>query len=127
MIIPEESILAARPFNMFINKLDDGLEGTVSKCADDSKLGIVNKMPTSSLFLELDKLEKWAERNLMKFNKGRGKVLHHKQNKYTQEYRLGDNWLTAGDQLTYKIAQAGTLFLEVHSGRTRGNRHSIKP
>ncbi|GAB0183750.1 AN1-type zinc finger protein 5-like [Grus japonensis] len=55
---------------------------------------------------QLDKLEKWAEMNLMKFSNG--KVLHQEWNNPTQQYRLGTNWLTTGDQLTYKIAQTGT-------------------
>lgn len=49
------------------------------------------------------------------------------KNNPMQQYILGANLLKSGDQLTYKIAQAGTFFLEVHSGRTRGGRHSIKP
>lgn len=34
----------------------------------------------------------------------------------------GANRLTAGHELTFKLDQAGTFFLEVHSGR-----HSVKP
>lgn len=94
---------------------------------DDSKLGTVNKLTVACVFLWLDKLEKWAERNPVKFSKVRGKVLHQECNNPTQQYRLGTNWLAAGGQLTYKIAQAGIFFLEVHSTRTRGNRHNMKP
>lgn len=61
----------------------------------------------------------------MKFNKG--KVLHQEWNNPMQQQRLGAISVRARDHLTYKIAQAGTLLLEVHSGRTRGNRHSMKP
>lgn len=89
---------------------------------DCSKLGTANKLTVACVFLWLHKLEKWAERNPVKFNKVRGKVLHQECNNPTQQYRLGTNWLAAGGQLTYKIAQAGIFFLEVHSARTRGNR-----
>lgn len=47
----------------------------------------------------------------MKFNKG--KVLHHEQHNLTQQYRLEGKWLTAGDQLIYRIVQARSLFLQV--------------
>lgn len=58
VITPQGSILRARPFSIFVNKLDDGLECTISKFADDSKLGIVNKMAACCVFLQLGKLEK---------------------------------------------------------------------
>jgi len=37
---------------------------------------------------DLNRLEKWADRDLMKRNKGKGKVLHQVENDPMNQYRL---------------------------------------
>lgn len=59
-------------FNAFSNGLDDGAECILSKTADYTKLG-VSDMPEGGAAIQRDHnwLEKWPDRNLMEYNKGK--------------------------------------------------------
>jgi len=76
--VPQGSILGPKLFNIFVSHLDDGIKCTLIKFADDTKLsGEVGSLERRATLQEdLDRLEERANKNLMKFNKDRCKVLH---------------------------------------------------
>jgi len=98
--VPQGSVLGSVLFNIFVSSMDSGIECTLSKFADDTRLhGVVNTLEGREVVQrDLDRLERWACENLMKFKKAKCKVLHMGWGNPKHKYRLGGGWIESSSE-----------------------------
>lgn len=93
--IPQGSTAGPVLFNLsvqpvlFNKDLDKGMKFTLSRFGDD--IGAVANTPENSAAIQLghDRLENWVERRLMRFNKGKCRILCLGRNNPKYLHRLG--------------------------------------
>ncbi|GAB0179957.1 cAMP-dependent protein kinase inhibitor alpha [Grus japonensis] len=80
--------------------MDSGIECTLRKFADDTKLcGAVDMLEgRDTIQRDPDRLERWASVNLMKFNKVMCKVLHMGCGNPKHNYRLSREWIESSPE-----------------------------
>jgi len=94
-VVPQGSVLGLVLFKIFVSDMGSGIECTLSKSANNTKLcSAVNTLERRDVIQRnFDNLERWACANLMKFDKAKCKVLHMGWGNPKHKYSMGGEWI----------------------------------
>lgn len=107
--VPQGSVLGPVLFVIYINDLPDELHSTTLMFADDTKIyHIYDNQPTDAVQLDLDKLQNWSDKWLLKFHPNKCKQLHVKKSSETSVLPSGHLYNKVGDQLQHVSLQSVT-------------------
>ena len=126
--IPQGSVLGPMLFNIFVGDMDSGIECTLSKSADATYLCGEVDMPEGwdAVKRSLDRLERCACANLMKFNKAKCKVLHLGWGNPKHKYRLhGDGIENSREEKGLRVLVGEKLCMTWQSVLTAQKAKSI--
>ena len=90
--VPQGSVLGPILFLVYIDDLEEGVTGNISKLADDTKLFRKTKEIGDKQKLQEDidtKLGRWSEKWQMLFNVGKCKCLHTGPGNTVMNYEMG--------------------------------------
>jgi len=98
--IPQGLLLGPALFNIYVSNMDSRIKRILSKFADHTKLcGAVDTLEgRDTIQRDLNRLERWAHVNLMKFNKANCRVLHTGWGNPKHKYRLGREWVQSSPE-----------------------------
>ncbi|GAB0197122.1 mitochondrial enolase superfamily member 1 [Grus japonensis] len=98
--VPQGLVLGPALFNIFVSDVESRIGCTLSKFANNTKLcGVTDVLEgRDAVQRDLNRLERWARVNHMKFNKTKCKVLHVGRRNSKHDYRLGGEWIDSSPE-----------------------------
>ncbi|GAB0190837.1 mitochondrial enolase superfamily member 1 [Grus japonensis] len=125
-------VLGPALFNIFVGHMDSGIECTLSKFADDTKLcGVVDMLEgRDAIQRDLDRLERWAYTNLMMFNKAKCSLGREWIGSSPEEKDLGvlvDETLNITQQCVLAAQKANHILGCIKRGVTSRLREVVLP
>jgi hypothetical protein len=113
--VPQGSVLGPLLFLIYINDIDEGIKGMISKFADDTKIaGEINVHRDSVLQEDINTLCRWADTWQMKFNKEKCKVVRFGNSLLDSHYYMENECLK-------RVVEEKDLGVMVHSS-LKGSR-----